>query len=209
MTYALCGFANFGSLGIMLGGLGTMCPERRAEIALYRAVGATAADMRAWMLALAVVVGVLGGAAGLVVARAAALGAGVVAFLMVHPYFAAKKSFVLERSFTYAASNDGKLGFFANVHPTNLTLTSLHHLARPGHADDEIAFPGFTVLALMLVWLLVRARRALGTRDARQLLVACACWALLAALVTSVESPPRAGEQRVLDVPAIRAARLD
>jgi CNT family concentrative nucleoside transporter len=32
MTYALCGFANFGSLGIMLGGLGTMVPERRAEI---------------------------------------------------------------------------------------------------------------------------------------------------------------------------------
>jgi len=33
MTYALCGFANFGSLGIMLGGLGAMAPERRAEIA--------------------------------------------------------------------------------------------------------------------------------------------------------------------------------
>ena len=33
MIYALCGFANFGSLGIMLGGLGTMIPERRAEIA--------------------------------------------------------------------------------------------------------------------------------------------------------------------------------
>ena len=32
MLYALCGFANFGSLGIMLGGLGTMVPERRAEI---------------------------------------------------------------------------------------------------------------------------------------------------------------------------------
>ena len=32
MTYALCGFANFGSLGIMIGGLGTMAPERRAEI---------------------------------------------------------------------------------------------------------------------------------------------------------------------------------
>ncbi len=32
MTYALCGFANFGSLGIMLGGLGAMVPERRAEI---------------------------------------------------------------------------------------------------------------------------------------------------------------------------------
>jgi len=32
LTYALCGFANFGSLGIMLGGLGTMCPERRSEV---------------------------------------------------------------------------------------------------------------------------------------------------------------------------------
>jgi CNT family concentrative nucleoside transporter len=33
MIYALCGFANFGSLGIMLGGMGTMVPERRTEIA--------------------------------------------------------------------------------------------------------------------------------------------------------------------------------
>ena len=32
MLYAMCGFANFGSLGIMIGGLGTMAPERRAEI---------------------------------------------------------------------------------------------------------------------------------------------------------------------------------
>jgi CNT family concentrative nucleoside transporter len=32
MTYALCGFANFGSLGIMIGGLATMAPTRRAEI---------------------------------------------------------------------------------------------------------------------------------------------------------------------------------
>jgi CNT family concentrative nucleoside transporter len=32
MTYALCGFANFGSLGIMIGGMSTMCPERRPEI---------------------------------------------------------------------------------------------------------------------------------------------------------------------------------
>ena len=32
MTYALCGFANFGSLGIMIGGLATLCPERREDI---------------------------------------------------------------------------------------------------------------------------------------------------------------------------------
>ncbi len=32
MLYAMCGFANFGSLGIMIGGLVTMAPERRGEI---------------------------------------------------------------------------------------------------------------------------------------------------------------------------------
>ncbi len=32
MTYAMCGFANFGSLGIMIGGLGSMVPERKEEI---------------------------------------------------------------------------------------------------------------------------------------------------------------------------------
>ena len=32
MLYAMCGFANFGSLGIMLAGLTVMAPERRADI---------------------------------------------------------------------------------------------------------------------------------------------------------------------------------
>ncbi|HET6925478.1 MAG TPA: nucleoside transporter C-terminal domain-containing protein, partial [Hyphomicrobiaceae bacterium] len=32
LTYALCGFANFGSLGIMIGGMVAMVPVRRAEI---------------------------------------------------------------------------------------------------------------------------------------------------------------------------------
>jgi len=32
LTYALCGFANFGSLGILIGGLGAMVPERRHEV---------------------------------------------------------------------------------------------------------------------------------------------------------------------------------
>jgi CNT family concentrative nucleoside transporter len=32
MTYAMCGFANFGSLGILVGGLGAMVPDRRAEV---------------------------------------------------------------------------------------------------------------------------------------------------------------------------------
>ncbi|MBF0182546.1 MAG: nucleoside:proton symporter [Magnetococcales bacterium] len=33
MTYAMCGFANLGSLGIMIGGMGAMIPSRRDEIA--------------------------------------------------------------------------------------------------------------------------------------------------------------------------------
>ena len=32
-TYALCGFANFGSLAILLGGIDGIAPERRAEVA--------------------------------------------------------------------------------------------------------------------------------------------------------------------------------
>jgi concentrative nucleoside transporter, CNT family len=32
MTYALCGFANFGSVGIMIGGMAAMAPERRHDI---------------------------------------------------------------------------------------------------------------------------------------------------------------------------------
>ncbi len=33
LSWALCGFANFGSIGIMIGSMGGLCPERRSEIA--------------------------------------------------------------------------------------------------------------------------------------------------------------------------------
>lgn len=33
LTYALCGFANFGSIGIQIGGIGAMAPERRGDLA--------------------------------------------------------------------------------------------------------------------------------------------------------------------------------
>ncbi|MBL8890229.1 MAG: hypothetical protein JNL67_09630 [Planctomycetaceae bacterium] len=33
MTYALCGFSNFSSIGIQLGGIGGMAPERRGDLA--------------------------------------------------------------------------------------------------------------------------------------------------------------------------------
>ena len=33
MTYALSGFANFGSVGIQIGGIGAMAPERRSDLA--------------------------------------------------------------------------------------------------------------------------------------------------------------------------------
>jgi len=34
MTYALCGFANFGSVGIQIGGIGGIAPERRTDLAI-------------------------------------------------------------------------------------------------------------------------------------------------------------------------------
>jgi ABC-type antimicrobial peptide transport system permease subunit len=56
-----------------------LATERRAEIALYRALGATARDVRAWMMGLSLVVGLTGGAVGLLVARALALATDAVA----------------------------------------------------------------------------------------------------------------------------------
>jgi len=33
LTFALCGFANFSSIGIQVGGIGEMVPERRKDLA--------------------------------------------------------------------------------------------------------------------------------------------------------------------------------
>ena len=33
LTYALCGFSNFGAIGIQIGGIGPLAPERRGELA--------------------------------------------------------------------------------------------------------------------------------------------------------------------------------
>ncbi len=32
-TYALCGFANFSSIAIQIGGIGSIAPERRSDLA--------------------------------------------------------------------------------------------------------------------------------------------------------------------------------
>jgi CNT family concentrative nucleoside transporter len=32
-TFALCGFANFGSIGIQIGGIGALIPERKDDLA--------------------------------------------------------------------------------------------------------------------------------------------------------------------------------
>jgi concentrative nucleoside transporter, CNT family len=33
ITYGLCGFSNFSSIGIQIGGIGAMAPERRGDLA--------------------------------------------------------------------------------------------------------------------------------------------------------------------------------
>ncbi|MQX36899.1 NupC/NupG family nucleoside CNT transporter [Roseospira navarrensis] len=59
MTYALCGFANFGSLGIMLGGLTAMAPERRGDIVSLG--GRTIVSGTLATLMTGAVVGLIGG----------------------------------------------------------------------------------------------------------------------------------------------------
>ena len=47
-TYALCGFANFGSVAIMIGGIGGIAPERRSDLArlgIRSLIGGTFATM--------------------------------------------------------------------------------------------------------------------------------------------------------------------
>lgn len=50
-TAALCGFAHLGSLGINIGGLGAMAPERRGEIAGIAFKSMMVANMATWLTA--------------------------------------------------------------------------------------------------------------------------------------------------------------
>ena len=45
VTFALCGFANFSSIAIMLGGLATLAPNRRTDVARLGMRAVTAAFM--------------------------------------------------------------------------------------------------------------------------------------------------------------------
>src|SRR5690606_34906898 len=60
LTYALCGFANLGSLGIMVGGLTAMAPGRRTEI-IALAPRAVLVGVMATLLTGAVAGGVIAG----------------------------------------------------------------------------------------------------------------------------------------------------
>ena len=57
MAYALCGFANFGSLGILIGGLSAMAPERRKEITQFGLLSMVSGTLATCMTAS--VIGVL------------------------------------------------------------------------------------------------------------------------------------------------------
>ena len=50
-TYALCGFANFSSIAIQIGGIGGLAPERRGEIARFGLRAMIAGNLAAFMSA--------------------------------------------------------------------------------------------------------------------------------------------------------------
>jgi len=59
LLYGLCGFASLPSLGIMIGGMGTLVPERRKEIVELGAKSVFAATLATCMTGA--VVGIIGG----------------------------------------------------------------------------------------------------------------------------------------------------
>jgi CNT family concentrative nucleoside transporter len=50
-TYALCGFANFGSIAIQIGGIGTIAPSRRADVARLGLKAMIGGAIASWMTA--------------------------------------------------------------------------------------------------------------------------------------------------------------
>lgn len=50
-TYALCGFANFGSIAIQIGGIGSLVPERRRDFAKYGLRAMIGGTLAAYMTA--------------------------------------------------------------------------------------------------------------------------------------------------------------
>ncbi len=54
VTYALCGFSNFSCIGIQIGGIGALVPEKRAwltELGLYAVLGGSLANLLSAMMA--------------------------------------------------------------------------------------------------------------------------------------------------------------
>jgi CNT family concentrative nucleoside transporter len=65
LTFALCGFANLSSIGIMLGGLGALIPDRMGDIAklgLWAVLAASLANLMSAALA-GILFGLSGGIA--------------------------------------------------------------------------------------------------------------------------------------------------
>jgi CNT family concentrative nucleoside transporter len=50
-SYALCGFANFGSIGIQLGGIGAMAPNRRGDLARLVTKAMIGGALASWLTA--------------------------------------------------------------------------------------------------------------------------------------------------------------
>jgi CNT family concentrative nucleoside transporter len=57
LTYALCGFANFSSIAIQIGGIGSIAPSRRSDLARLGLRAMIAGNLAAYMTAC--VVGIL------------------------------------------------------------------------------------------------------------------------------------------------------
>jgi CNT family concentrative nucleoside transporter len=54
LTYALCGFSNFSCIGIQIGGIGALVPEKRewlTQLGLYAVLGGALSNLLSAMIA--------------------------------------------------------------------------------------------------------------------------------------------------------------
>lgn len=56
-TYALCGFANFASIGIQIGGIGAMAPEQRSNLTRLGPLALVGGTI--WTFMTATIVGII------------------------------------------------------------------------------------------------------------------------------------------------------
>jgi concentrative nucleoside transporter, CNT family len=94
LSFALCGFANLGSIGIQLGGIGALVPERRADIAKLGLLAMVAGNLASYLsAAIAGLLNTLNHSPGSPMWMPLAIGGGALVVLLVAKWLFPKPAY--------------------------------------------------------------------------------------------------------------------